>query len=89
MSDKPAYMQALAPATKTDMKTGDAFRQHQYETLLSVDDWVGAILQALVRRRRLQNTLIVFMSDNGHPIGEHRLGGPATSRTRRPRTRSR
>jgi hypothetical protein len=37
-----------------------------------VDDWIGAILQALSDTGRLNNTLIVFMSDNGLLLGEHR-----------------
>jgi len=80
VSDKPGYIQALPLWTQKQMKTEDRFRQHQYECLLSVDDWVGAILQALTDTGRMQNTLVVFMGDNGHPIGEHRLGGPGNAK---------
>jgi N-acetylglucosamine-6-sulfatase len=75
VSDKPAYIQALPKWDQQTIKAGDRFRRRQYECLLSVDEWLGATLQALADTGRLQNTLIVFMGDNGHPIGEHRLGG--------------
>jgi arylsulfatase A-like enzyme len=74
VSDKPTYIRDIAPWTQTQMDDGDAFRRRQYQTLLSVDDWLGSILTALAQTGRLSNTLIVFMGDNGHPIGEHRLG---------------
>src|SRR5439155_9771067 len=43
-----------------------------YDTLVSVERWVGEIVAALRATKRLQNTLIVFTSDNGFSWGEHR-----------------
>ncbi len=42
-------------------------------TLLAVDDGVGVLLAALERAGQLQNTLVVFTSDNGFMLGAHRL----------------
>jgi hypothetical protein len=50
----------------------DAMRQHQLESLLAVDDAVAGILAALEDTGKLQDTLIIFMSDNGFLWGEHR-----------------
>jgi arylsulfatase A-like enzyme len=50
----------------------DAFRADQYRSLLGVDRALGRILDALERAGRLENTLIVFTSDNGILHGEHR-----------------
>ncbi len=58
MSDKPAYMRALAPLTST--YNPQKFRTNQYKTLLSVDDAVGKITQALQDTGRLDNTVLVF-----------------------------
>ncbi len=44
------------------------------QTLLSVDDAVGTIVQALADTGRLSQTMLVFMSDNGFLYGEHRWG---------------
>lgn len=74
VSDKPAWLRALKPLDATKQARKDAFRIDQYRTLLSVDDAVGELLRALEDSGRLQNTLIVFLSDNGMLYGEHRWG---------------
>jgi arylsulfatase A-like enzyme len=43
--------------------------------LRSVDDAVAATVGLLRRLGELDNTYIVFTSDNGHGLGEHRLDG--------------
>jgi len=40
-------------------------------TILSVDDSVGAIYQALAETGALDETLLIFTSDNGFLLGEH------------------
>lgn len=44
----------------------------QYRCLASVDDGVGKLLTVLKDRGTLDNTLIIFSSDNGYFHGEHR-----------------
>jgi arylsulfatase A-like enzyme len=41
---------------------------------LALDDSVGAVLGALERAGRDRDTYVLFMSDNGFFLGEHRLG---------------
>jgi arylsulfatase A-like enzyme len=53
----------------------DRFRERQLESLQAVDRGVRSILRALRDTGRLQNTFIVFTSDNGMLWGEHRLFG--------------
>jgi N-acetylglucosamine-6-sulfatase len=43
------------------------------EMMLAVDDGVGRILDALMQTAKLDNTLIIFTSDNGYFFGEHGL----------------
>ena len=40
-------------------------------TITLVDRWVGVLLAALRRLGRMEDTLIVFTSDQGEPLGEH------------------
>jgi hypothetical protein len=47
----------------------------QFQDLLGVDDAVGTIIQALRNSGRLSSSLIVFASDNGIELGEHRWIG--------------
>ena len=73
VSDKPPWLQARkrwGAAAQADI---DAFREHQLESLLSVDDAVDDIVERLRSNGELENTLIVFTSDNGFLYGEHRL----------------
>jgi len=42
--------------------------------MASVDEGVGLILETLARQKKLDDTLIVFLGDNGYFFGEHGLG---------------
>jgi len=57
------------------MQTNDDLYLHQYQSLLRVDDFVTSIVSALRQAGRLENSLIVFASDNGLALGEHRWTG--------------
>jgi arylsulfatase A-like enzyme len=72
VSDKPAYLQAIPPLRPRRVKRLDGFVHQQCETLLAVDDAVAEIVAALRDTGRLDNTLIMFQSDNGLLSGEHR-----------------
>lgn len=48
-----------------------AMTRAYWSTLLSVDDSVGRLYELLKRRGELDNTIIVFMGDNGILNGEH------------------
>src|SRR5690606_35648077 len=51
----------------------DEFYRRYAETLLSVDESVGRVLNALEEHGLAQNTLVVYMGDNGFSFGEHGL----------------
>jgi N-acetylglucosamine-6-sulfatase len=72
VSDKPAFVQAWPRLTRSDKAAIDEIRKDQYRTLLSVDDAVAGIVQALRDTGRLSDTMIVYASDNGFLWGEHR-----------------
>lgn len=72
INDKPLWVRNLPEITNSAGKRIDDFRERQYETLQSVDDGLKAILGEL-SRPELENTFVVFTSDNGYQWGEHRL----------------
>ncbi|HEY2788246.1 MAG TPA: sulfatase [Gaiellales bacterium] len=72
-ASQPDYIKNRAPLTKRQVRLLAQFRRRQYATLLSVDDEVGSIVDALRASHRLSNTMIVFASDNGLAWGAHRL----------------
>ncbi|MEO7652594.1 MAG: sulfatase [Bryobacteraceae bacterium] len=51
----------------------DQFYRGYCRTLMAVDESVGAIRKELEDKRLLNDTLIVFMGDNGFQFGEHGL----------------
>ena len=60
---------ALGPGTVTS----DQAILGRQRTLLAIDEGVGEILKALKETGQLDNTIIVFTSDNGYFYGEHGL----------------
>lgn len=72
VSDKPAWVRGLPLLDPAERERIDTLRANQYRTLLPVDRAVEGVLQALRDTGRLENTLIVYTSDNGLSWGEHR-----------------
>lgn len=79
ISDKPNWLQQF-PRTRTPLTAArqaeeDNRRRKQLQTLKSVDDAIGTVLDTLERQGRLDSTVIVFLTDNGFLWGEHRIVG--------------
>jgi N-acetylglucosamine-6-sulfatase len=72
VSDKPAYIRDQPRMDTLNGAQVDEFRRSQLGSLMAVDRAVGTILDTLAQTGRLENTLIVFTSDNGMLWGEHR-----------------
>jgi N-acetylglucosamine-6-sulfatase len=70
--DKPAF---LRDRPRVPQRAIDAIRTKQQEMLLAVDEAVAGVLGSLRRSGRLDNTLVVYMSDNGLLIGDHHTIG--------------
>ncbi len=75
ISDKPKWFrkQARKRITKKQAKLIDNERRRQEEQLASVDQAVGELVQTLKNKGILDDTYIVFSSDNGFFRGEHRI----------------
>lgn len=72
VSDKPLWVQNHSLISGTGM---DGTHKRQLRTLLQVDRAVGKIITALIETGRIDNTLFIFLGDNGFMWGEHRLSG--------------
>ncbi|MGQ0668307.1 MAG: sulfatase family protein [Actinomycetota bacterium] len=75
VSDKPIFVRSHPVMDAAAVGEIDEYRRGQFRSLLPVDEAIGRILDALQETGRLQNTLVVFTSDNGEFWGEHRLDG--------------
>jgi N-acetylglucosamine-6-sulfatase len=73
VSDKPSFIQVLPPITAARAAAIDENYQQRLESLLAVDEAVVRLVDTLRAERELDNTLIVFTSDNGFFHGEHRV----------------
>jgi len=79
ISDKPS---AIANKPLIDEKNAtsiDNTRRRQLLTLISLDRSIGAIMEKLKETGELDNTVIIFLSDNGKHWGEHRLDTKSTA----------
>ena len=74
ISDKPDWLNSYEPQTKEYV---EKVYQRQLRSLMGVDDAVAEIVTALEKEGIRDNTIIIFMSDNGLALGDHRLIGKA------------
>jgi uncharacterized repeat protein (TIGR01451 family) len=75
VSDKPAWVQRLPRLDAAGVAASDEGKIRHYETLRSVDDAVGRVEDTLAAQGELDDTVIVFMTDNGYQFAEHRWAG--------------
>ena len=75
LKTKPKYVRRHDLLTQLQIDKINKHRLQDCQSLLSVDQWVGSITDALQSTGRLENSMIVFMSDNGYLFGEHRISG--------------
>jgi arylsulfatase A-like enzyme len=73
VSDKPAAIRGRAPLNADQIADIQRRYRCQLESLLSVDEGVKQIVQALAVNGELANTLLIYTSDNGFFHGEHRI----------------
>ncbi|MBI4854887.1 MAG: sulfatase [Acidobacteria bacterium] len=79
VSLKPEYIRKKKLLNKNQINKLDALYRKRLQSLQAVDEAVARIIQTLKDTGKLENTYIIFTSDNGLQFGEHRL--PAGKRT--------
>lgn len=78
LSDKPSHIRALPPLSNdADDPVGipeiTALYRARLRSLLAVYDLIEGVIETLESTGQLHNTNIIFTSDNGFYLGEHRL----------------
>ncbi|MFO1039043.1 MAG: sulfatase [Geminicoccaceae bacterium] len=74
VSDKPDYIQSLLPLTTSKLSfLGKSYRK-RLRSLQAVDEAVEAVFKA-IGATGLTRTYVIFASDNGFLLGEHRATG--------------
>ena len=82
VKQKPAWADAMAlrgaPKAKAILESLHSGTQEEIRLracmMASVDEGVGMLLETLEKKGELDNTVIVFLGDNGFFFGEHGLG---------------
>jgi N-acetylglucosamine-6-sulfatase len=74
ISDKPAIIQELAASgDEFDADDANALFRKRAETMPAVDELIVEVMQTLKQNGQLENTYVIFTSDNGFHMGEHRV----------------
>ncbi|MDX2000771.1 MAG: sulfatase-like hydrolase/transferase [Thermoanaerobaculia bacterium] len=66
--------QLLPPGFPRDVAANDW--RHYNEAVSHLDEQIGRVLATLAETGLAQNTVVVFLGDNGYMMGERGLGGP-------------
>lgn len=75
VSDMPQWIRELPPL-RAELRANDDLRyRRRRESLLALDRQLVHLTDTLERNGQLDNTYLVFTSDNGFHLGQHRLSG--------------
>jgi len=73
-SDKPAWLRRFAQFGPSGTAQLEAFQRKRLQSLLAVDEAIERLVRALEEGGKLDQTVILFTSDNGLHLGAHRIG---------------
>jgi arylsulfatase A-like enzyme len=74
-SDKPSWIQAQPNLTANEQAEMQDDQRHRLRELLALDDAVAAMVGQIDATGQADDTTIIFTSDNGNMLGEHRIQG--------------
>ena len=73
VSDKPRHIRRIPRFTSATVAAIDNEYRNSLRALQAVDEMIEKLVQALSAQGELENTAIIFMSDNGLSTGAHRF----------------
>jgi len=74
ISDKPGWLRNSNPTPFTDdgIECLEKFYINRLKIIIEIDHLLNSVINALNNTGELENTVIIFTSDNGFMLGEHR-----------------
>lgn len=72
-TDPPAWLASRAPLTTAEQTAIDTAFRKRVQAVQAVDRMIGSLEDTLDRAGVAGHTVVVFTSDNGYHMGEHRL----------------
>ncbi|KAI8614661.1 alkaline-phosphatase-like protein [Chytriomyces sp. MP71] len=79
VSGKPGYIARLPLLNDEEISTLDHWHRQRLRALQSVDELLEAVVKKLESAGQLDNTYIIYSSDNGFHMGLHRLNAGKTT----------
>ena len=73
MADKPGHIRRLPRLAPWQVEAHERHHRERLRALLAVDDLVESVVGALEETGRLDDTYVIYTSDNGWHMGQHRL----------------
>lgn len=73
VSDKPAFISGKRRLTQKQLDAMDNLYRNRARSMQGIDDMTERVVNVLKETGQLENTYIVYFSDNGFHMGEHRL----------------
>ncbi len=73
VSDKPGNLAADPLLSETDIANLDNLYRQRVRSMQAVDEMIARLMATLKDTGQLDNTYIIFTSDNGYHLGQHRL----------------
>ncbi len=73
VSDKPVFIQERPLFTSEEIEHIDFMYRERLKLLQSLDEMVLEVVRTLEKTGELDNTYIIFTSDNGFRLGQHRF----------------
>jgi arylsulfatase A-like enzyme len=73
VGDKPDFIRRIPPLDAKQISRLEDEYQRRLRSLQAIDDMVERVVAVLEATRELDNTYVIYSSDNGFHLGEHRL----------------
>lgn len=73
VDDKPGWVRKKPPLDGSDVERLTQQHRERLRSLLTVDDMLARLLTQLRETGELEDTYVVFTSDHGYHLGQHRL----------------
>lgn len=73
ISDKPFDLMRNPKLTDEQIESIDEIYRSRVLSMLAVDDMIAEVIQKLEETNQLENTYIIFTSDQGFHLGQHRM----------------
>lgn len=75
VSDKPGWVRAKSPLERREVERFDRRHVGRMRSALTLEDLSRNVIGALERTKQLDDTYLIFTSDNGYHMGLHRIRG--------------